>query len=1782
GATTYQMTVAAGLEDVTGGLLENDYTWSFTTLRPSVVTFEPVDGTTLFIPTNPLTITFNMPMDAASTEAAITLEPAASVTFTWSEDGRQVRLTPDPLLELGTLYRLVVGQSARSANGQATLDRETSSSFTTVPYPAVVNTYPPNDSQADVFQRGFSVEFASPMNWDTVDGRLVIEPAPEEADYFFDTYSTYLYVDFELERNVEYVVTVPGDAADPYGNTLGADYTFGFTTGGYQPLATLNLPQPFSQLSDSHPSDVTLIYRNVSQMDVNLYDLGLPINLLIDNYQIYDPASFTPPDGSLLRSWTIPSAGEQDVAYTTTLNLADGGPLPLGVYFVEVAAPEISQDMRWWQNQRGLIIVADTNLVVKEMFGAVYVWATNLTSGQPVTGLDLTLYNTQKQAIGAAVTDANGFASFPYEPTEGYLAGVFVVSNAPGGPGFGVAGSSWYSNVGPWSFNLNSNTSAESPRQVYLFTDRPIYRPGDTVYFRGVVREPHFGRYNLPEQDSVTLGMDFSSGWDYQNLDYRETFELDENGGFSGEYAIAADASLGNYTLYLIEADYQYSSRSFTVAEYRKPEFLVSIAASEPEVRRGEAAEVVVEASYFFGGPATDLPVNWTIYQKGYNLPWDGPWYSFGDGGNFFYEARLFYYSEDYFGDYLTGGEGRTDANGRLTISLPADLLDEIKAGSRQITVEAQVMDLSNFPVSARTTVTYHAADLYVGVSPADYIGAAGVENEVNLITVDWRSQPAANTPVEVVFYQREWEYSRVQEYGQYTTKWEPVDTEIDRLTVTTDDQGKATVSFTPPDGGEYLAVATVMDSGGRTQTSSVGMWVADENFIGWRTDPRQRSLDLVADKQEYRPGETARLLVPSPFTGPVNAWLTIERGELLEQQLITLNSSSDVVEIPITADFAPNVHVTIVVVKGVDETNDYADIRLGVEELIVSPEQLALSVLLTPQRDTYGPGETAVFDVLVTDFSGNGVQSDVTLALVDLAVLTLKPDNAPHIVEAFYARQPYRSQTGSGLFYSGEGLTVEIPDMQGGFGGGGGGDAAQEAVGLARSGEEEEEKVRQDFRDTAYWEARLTTDASGRATIEVPLPDNLTTWRMSGKAVTADTLVGQDFSDITVTLPLLIRPVTPRFFTVGDQLQLGAIVHNNTGDSLEVTVSLEADGLTLEGEAEQVVTIPAGDRVEAQWPVTVDDVQFADLTFRAQGGDYSDATKPTFGIAPDQLIPVYRYDAEDVVGTSGVLDEAGRRVEAILLPPGVDTREGEVSIRVSASLAAALTEALAVVNNDFAGVEWVCAYSVIDQLLPNLATVHALQELGLDDPSLAAELDELVVSGLSRLEALQRGDGGWNWCFDDDSDPFLSAYILLGLDKAQEAGYNVNEAMVDKATSYLGRQIKDAARLNVRYEVNRQAFFLYVLAEVGSGNAADLDGLFDEHRALLDPYAKALLAIAYELAGESGNNQAALLADLNDAVIMSATGAHWEDAEPDWNNLASDIRGTAMILDAFARLEPDNPLAERAVRWLMVARTAGQWPTGQDNAWSILALTDWMVATGELDADYDYQVNVNLRPLDEGSFTRDNVTEVKELSVPISDLLLEDVNFLDFQRGEGDGRLYYTAHLDSFIDVSTVEAVNRGIIVQRAYYDAECDPAELACEPITEITAGQTVRVELTIIVPHDLVYAVIEDHLPAGAEAIDPGLETSASGEGGEVTRVDQDYRWGYWGWWYFNRIEYRDDRVVFYSDFLPAGTYQYTYTLQTTLPGVYQVMPATAREAFFPEVFGRSDGLLFTISE
>lgn len=1797
GATNYQIIIASGLKDVTGGELVKSVVSRFNTISPRVESFFPYESFGDWPLDKPLEVSFNMPMDPASVGQAISLDPAVPLTFEWSNNNRQVKLIPSQNLIIGTDYKLIVAQSAAPASGQGGLDQRYEIDFSTVPLPAVIRTEPVN-GQPDYQPYGYvSFEFSAPIDWSTIEGKVVIEPEPKRMQLNYSEGSNWLGINYSMRPSTEYSITIPGTVADPYGNTLGDDYVLNFTTAESEPFARLEMPFSVNLFSSSFAPQIDAQYLNVPQLDLQLHKVDGALDQLF-----YASWWEDQPQGELVRAWTRPVEDVENENGIVRLDLNDGEPLPTGLYHLLLNAPGLpySEPGRFADNR--LIIIADTNLVIKETVNGVYVWATDMESGQPVLGREITLYNYKGKSVDSAVTGQNGVAFFADAiPSNRYMEGFLAITGSAGEAGFGMAGSQWSQTISPWEFGVNVDYSSEEALKTYVYTDRPLYRPGDVVQFRGVLRTQDYGRYGVPADQSLTVSISEQAYYG-ESEPYNDEIKVatGANGLFSGEFTIPEEANPGNYVISSHRNNAGYGQVSIQVAEFRKPEFEVVLDASESDLLRGDAGTVTVQADYFFGGSASDLEVSYTVFDQTFNYGYPEP-YRFSTDDYYFWEPF-----EPISNVPIFSGNGVTDADGKLIIDLPADMLDNAAVGSRNVTIEATVFDVNFQPFSARASLTYHAAEVYVGIQSDQYIVEVGDPAGFSILTVDWDGAPAGNTAVEAALYQQDWEQN---EFGWY----EPVDTLIEGTTVqlTTDSAGRSNLEYIVKEGGNYKVIVTATDTGGRTHQSSTLVWVTGDN-ARWRVQPQSKTMQLIPDKAEYAVGETARILVQSPFEGAQQAWLTIERGKLIDQRIITINGTGDTIEIPIELGHLPNVHVSLTTIKpeggAADGLGRYADMRFGIINLPVKVDPFLLNVELVPrlpEGGLFGPGETAIFDVQITHQNGQPLQGTLSLALVDKAIFALASDQAQPIEEAFYGPQYLRSQTGASLAYSAEGY--EAPDeVLGGRGGGGEVEVAEsaaieeESFTAADSADDEAANrqyapealksaggeapdgidVRSDFRDTAYWQAEVTTDENGQAVIEIELPDNLTTWRLHAKTITGETLVNQTETDITVQKLILVRPITPRFFTVGDLAQVGTVVNNNTDQDVEVNVQVEVTGATPEGDLTGTLTVPANGSAVFRVPVRVDnrETEFVDFTFTVWNDDFNDASKPSFGVGPDQLIPVYRYNAEDIVGTSGVLggDET-RRVEAVLLPEGVDTDSGDIRFKLNGSLAAVVFEGLEAVDREV--YDRACAHSVASRLLPNATTDRAIKQLDLDKADLAAQLAELIPADIQALADSQKADGGWGWCYSSESYPWFSAYVLLALDRAADAGYDVPEKTVTNGLAYLAANTENPIRFTGgQWQANAQAFYQYVLAEHDQGDAAAAAELYAENKENLDSYAKALLILAIKRAGGDQADINTILSDLNSTAFVSATGAHWED--DDYSNLSSDVRATAIVLMAFSNASPDAPFGPQAVNWLMGARKAQVWRSTHDTAWVLTALTDWLVETGELDGDYTYSVALNGESQVDGAFARENMIETIEAQIPVGKMSAADVNFFEFTKN-GDGRLYYNAWLDTFIPADLVGPIDRGLSIERKYYDATCDSSdpEAECEEISQIAAGQQVRVELTIIAKRDLVYATIEDYFPAGTEAVDPNLGNASQFAEQGITNTSANSYW-WWGWWSFDKISYRDERITFTSNYLSSGTYRYTYTLNAILPGEYQVRPTFGYEEFTPEVNGRAAGKVFTI--
>lgn len=1796
-ATTYTARVAAGLTAVDGSELEDDFSWEFSTVSPKVLATYP-DAGAIYVSTTPvISVAFNQPMDRPSVESAFTLEnretgDVVDGTFAWVAEGlvqplnpddyyyydyaydsgegpqavgvETVAFTPDRPLDLNGIYEISVDTDAvGNAGNRAKLEKRFSANFTVIPPLGVQYTSPANGEDRAYPYSSLQVTFTAPVDPASmvVGENIIIEPTVELTrvyTYFWDS-NTQLDLNFPTEASSAYTVTILGDIESRDGQPMGEDVTIAWQTRAADPTVYLHSPGWVSTYSAYTPTLAYVTVRNLATVNFALYELPQKDFISLNQSYNWDARqNYRPKVDNLIREWSLnaePELNQSLIYYTNLAGKAADSTLEPGLYYLEITGDDIYPEASGAPEKvKQIYVVSNHNITLKSGAGETVAWLTDLRTTEPVAGAKIAFFNEANDQLGrTATTNADGIGQAEHEYIDPWSAR-FAFSADP----FAVASTVWADGIERWNYGFTTEDYLQ-PVVAHLYTDRAIYRTGQTVYFKGIFREDDDAHYTLPPlREPVQITVSDSQG----NQIFSEAYQLNENGTLNGKIEIAEEGALGYYYM---EAQYQdqYFSQDFLVAEYRKPEFLVDVTTDKPEYLNGETVLLTAQANYFFGGPVVNAAVNYNILSEDYFFNYDPPaaagrpgWYDFTDY-DYSRSRENTYYG---YGELIEEGTATTNADGKFTLEVSADIAERL--ASQRFTLEVVVTDAdSNQQVSNRADAVVHKGEFYIGLRPERYVGQTAEKTSVNVITVDWESVPVATQKLTVVFAEHNWYSVQVQSedgstYWDSTVETIPVFT----TTATTDKDGWTTASFVPEKGGVYKVTAFGLDEQGNRVQSSTYMWVSGESFINWRQENNDR-IDLVADKKEYNVGDVATILIPHPYSGTVTALVTQERGHVYNYKVMTLETNSEQIEIPITDDMLPNMFVSVVVLKGPDTAEPLPSFKVGYAQLPINVKEKEIQITLIPDKPTgenYAPGDQVTFEVKAVDSAGMPVQAEFSLALVDKAVLTLAPDNSGSLLDRFWRERGLGVGTATGLAISAERVNATVaPEAKGGGGG----------------FDDSFAQVRGEFKDTAYWIADFTTDKSGRGSISAKLPDNLTTWVLTARGISKDTLVGDDSIEIVSTKPLLVRPVAPRFFVVGDEAELKMVVQNNTQTALTVSTLFEGVGVQLMDTAAAAdVKIEAGGKATLRYPVKVGLESEATLRFGAKGDEFSDAVEIT--------LPVHRNSTPETVGTSGVLDEDGTRLEGIALPKSFDPTQGDLTVKLEPSLAAGMRDSLDYLEH----FPYECTEQTVSRFLPNVVTYRAWQELGLDNPELAERLPGLVSTGLQRLYSYQHIDGGWGWWSIDKSNPQLSAYVVLGMLEAQKADFAVSEKVLADGVKFLKRNLAQPKDVALAWKANRQAFMLYVLAEAGEGDLSRSVSLFDQ-REKLDHFGRAYLALAFALMEPDDDTRVqTLLSDITGAAIVSATGAHWEEASVDYYSMNTDTRSTAIIIAALSRLDPENALAPNAVRWLMSAREGGTWETTQEAAWAVIGLTDWMVATGELEGNYAWDVSLNGDQLGEGAFDAATIGDKESLTVAVKDLLADEINRLIIERSPQDeaaeslGRLYYTAHLEYYKPVEEVKALNRGIIVARQYTLSGDEDGQA----LTGAKVGDIIDVRLSIIVPHDLHFVKIEDPIPAGTEGVDRSLlTTSVVGERPEFERTDRKDYWG-WGWWWFSHTELRDEKAVLFADYLPRGTYEYTYQIRASLPGEYRVIPTHAEEMYFPEVFGRGDGGVFTITE
>ncbi|MFN8532601.1 MAG: Ig-like domain-containing protein [Dehalococcoidia bacterium] len=1731
-ATEYVVSLRRDVQDVTGGRLAGDVRYQFTTILPALSAFTPTANSRFVPPGQEILLIFNQPMNRESVQQLFTLTGptgAATGAIRWESETRALFIPSQPL-QPDVTYTAQIAAGLRGLQGSLPSVEPIRWSFQTIGPPRLVASEPANGSTPPSTAR-LSLTFNQPMDTASVGGNLTILPAPTQVFSSWTDSNTRLNFFFSLRPSTAYEIAVGADARDRTGRPLGAPQRVSFTTGPTPPKLELVREQNTTTVLAGMPLLGAFEAVNVPAATMRLFRIDRTAFIESDASFQRDPAA--PLAGDLVGEWSLDTVAGLNASRLVSQTLSIGG-APVGPGFYELTLEGAGV------RDRQLLVVSRRALTLKTGPGTAFVWAADPTTGQPVANATVGAFfsaNTPVTTTQALRTGSDGALLFRLPDQQGNpWPRLWVFLDEPEGPS--VVSSNWSDGIEPWQFGLDQSFLATRYSGA-LYTDRPIYRAGQLVFFKGIVRRDDDGAYSLPKDlpDIRLVGRDQSG-----RVVLSRTVTLDAFGSFASQIQLAETAATGYWSISATDPTGRQLqlATGFQVAEYRRPEFDVQVDAGRRDWVANETVTATVSANYFFGAPVTNADVIWRVRTDPFTF--EGP--TGPDWNGFTYGVIDLRPPPVGSGPLPTAsGTGRLDSAGRYVLSFPAELSQF--QGSRLFTIEGSITDESDQEISGRTETIVHKGAFYIGLRNITRLVRTGEPTTWDVAVVGLDKRPRAGVPIALDLATRR--YYSVQERTPegdlvWVTKFDDTPVSGGTQNVTTDASGRARATFTPARAGLYRLQATGRDERGNEVRTVDFLWVSGAEFVNWGLESNDR-MDLVLDKAEYAVGETAKLLVPSPFSTST-ALVTFERAGVRSHRVLALTSNSSVLDLQVEPDFLPNVFVSVLAFAPAGAEGP-ATFKLGYANLKVNTTSKRLTVETIPNQTRFRPGDTVRYRLKVTDSTGQPVSAQVSVALVDLAVLSLVDAESPtSLFDDFYRNRGLGVRTAATLAASQARL-----------------DLAQRAAGKGGGGESED--VRSRFADTAYWNPSIVTGPGGEATLEVRLPDNLTTWRLTAKAQTEDSRFGQGTNDIISTKDVLVRPVIPRFLTAGDEAQVEAIVQNLTDRAVDVTATLEVRNLAATSGtlAPQRMNVPARGTALARWNVKAAGPGEARLLFRADTGSQSPP-----GDAVELALPVNPLASPEVSASAGQV--TSETTEEIQLDTPINRDLGELTIDLAPSLTSGLQSGV----GELRAFPWEPNEVTVSRLLASLDYARVLSAAGTLSPTGASRLQDETVAALQKLYRTQQQDGGWGWFNSDPSQPFLSAYATSGLLAARRGGHTVDQNSLNRALGYLNQFLARPVDFNRSEDVNTRAYVLFVTADAGRPNTGQTGSLFERRTALGDYGRGYLLLALYRGNGDRTDSRSqTLLTELANSAAWSATGIHWSEPAAGRQNFGGVSRSTAVVLSALLAVDPQSPMIDPAVRWLMVERRSGWWGTTFDTAAALGALASYSVHQGDWQADFRYIVGLNGRQIGQGNVSQD-APLARSLVVQVRDLLLDAPNRLVLQRDANGlpgstGRLYYTATLRTFRPGDQIAPRTEGIAVAREYLPAEVS----ATTTIRSGKVGDLIRVRLTIVAQSDLDYLVVEDPLFAGAEAVNPTLATTSIFD---RTSPRQDWR--------FSNIDIRDDKVALFARSLPRGTYEFTYLVRLSSAGRFAAQPARASLMYFPEIWGRSGGSSFEVRE
>jgi uncharacterized protein YfaS (alpha-2-macroglobulin family) len=797
--------------------------------------------------------------------------------------------------------------------------------------------------------------------------------------------------------------------------------------------------------------------------------------------------------------------------------------------------------------------IADFGFIVKKTQEDCLIYTLNNTTADPVAGIELSVYNRFNRKLESLVSDGSGLAKFKLTESE-----VFIV---------GRSKQDIYAFYDPKYFpgSIRDNN-------VYVYTERPVYRGGDKVYLKGIYRNYKEGVYSAKGEKAVTVKIIDSRG----NQVLAFPVKSDSEGIFNGEFSLPPDAVSGRYVI-LAEIDGKEYQAQFKVEYFQKPEFKVLVTSKESTCIGGDEVRATVQGSYYFGEPLAKAAVRYSIYRTRFS---DTQWMEEREK-SFYLSEQEYVYSRL---ELIESRETKLDSLGK------AEIVFKTKHENDPFSyrVEAAVVSETGTVVSGSLQVRVYPSRLRLGISADKFVYLAGENVKVGLKLADLSGNPVS---------------------GIIKTTVDSDGKVIKESRVTTNDQGQGVLEFSSRTPGFIKISAESEDQAGNKIQSEKYIWIGEE---GASYQYSGGIIQLALDKSRYKPGERAKLLIVSPVP-EVKFLLTIEGDTIYELGVKKLKGNTALVDIPIFDKYIPNVFVDVSYIFNNRFYNN--SIKLN-----IPPEERLLNIEIRPEKEVYAPKEKGKMIVKVSDLQKRPVaNADLSVAIVDEAIYGISNEIAVDIRKFFYPFRRNNVMTWSSIGFRFYGYAMDVAsELAQGF--------YRDPTGMAAfKGAPAERK---EFKDTILWIPSLKTDIKGVAVVEVNFPDNITQWRATVVGITGDTKVGRGTGNVITKLDFFTELSLPSYLDEKDKFTVFNTVYNYTDTELETSLTLSGSNIVI-ANPKQKVKVNPGSSALVKWDLATQGLREATFTLTAEAGRYKDVITKKVGIVPHSIMKSINVNAK-------------------------------------------------------------------------------------------------------------------------------------------------------------------------------------------------------------------------------------------------------------------------------------------------------------------------------------------------------------------------------------------------------------------------------------------------------------------------------------------------------------------------------------------------------------------------